>query len=365
MYTERQARARQQMRAQGLDGLLITQPENRRYLTGFTARDSSPTSSAGWVLLTPTAGFLLTSFLYYEAALAQAQGVEVVQLSGSLTETTARLAADLGLRRLGFEAAALSFATYRGLQDRLGDTCTLVPTEGLIEDLRAVKDPAEVAAIRRAVALADQTYAYLREILRPGMTEARAAWLLEAYMREHGAEGMAFEPTVAAGPHSAIPHHQPTERPIGIGEPVWVDFGARVDGYCSDITRSFVLGPAPAEYRRRWELVRQAQEAALAGLRPGLSGREADALARQVLEAAGYGAAFGHSLGHGIGLAVHERPRLSRLSEEVLAPGMTVTVEPGLYLPGWGGIRHEDLVVITAEGIEVLTQAPKELAWPL
>jgi Xaa-Pro aminopeptidase len=196
------------------------------------------------------------------------------------------------------------------------------------------------------------------------MTEAEAAWFLESFMRTRGAEGMAFEPGVASGPNAAIPHHKPGDRPVQAGEPIWIDIGARVDGYCSDITRTVLLGQPDDQYRRVWHKVLEAQKRALGFIRPGRNGRECDAVAREYLTSVGLGEAFGHSLGHGVGLLIHELPTLSTRSddEQKLEPGMVVTVEPGAYIEGWGGVRHEELAVLTDGGLEVLTRAAKPLA---
>jgi Xaa-Pro aminopeptidase len=196
------------------------------------------------------------------------------------------------------------------------------------------------------------------------MTEAEAAWFLESFMRTRGAEGMAFEPGVAAGPNSAVPHHKPGDRPIRAGEPIWIDIGARVDGYCSDITRTVLLGQPDDQYRRLWHEVLEAQKRALDVVRPGRDGRECDAAARDYLVSVGLGDAFGHGLGHGVGLLIHELPSLSPRAEpdDKLEPGMVVTVEPGVYLAGWGGVRHEELTVLTGNGLEVLTRAAKPVS---
>jgi len=202
--------------------------------------------------------------------------------------------------------------------------------------------------------------------MRPGMTELEVSWIIESYMRTRGAEGVAFELIVAGGPNGARPHARASDRPLRAGEPIVIDMGARLNGYCSDLTRTFCLGQ-PNEPERFWEVyntVLRAQTAAEVALRPGMTGQEGDAVARDLITAAGYGAAFGHGLGHGVGLAVHEEPRLSRVNLSPLAVGSLVTVEPGIYLPGWGGVRIEDVVLITDSGVEVLTRAPKEPILP-
>jgi Xaa-Pro aminopeptidase len=234
-----------------------------------------------------------------------------------------------------------------------------VPLKDTVETLRAVKDEDEIDALRRSVALTDAAFAQFVEVVRPGMTEREAAWEIEAAMRTGGASKVAFDLIVAAGPNGALPHARPGDHAIQPGEPVVVDIGCVVDGYCSDMTRTFCLGQPSDKYLEVWQIVLQAKEAAEAVIRAGVSGVDADAAARNVIAAAGYGDYFGHGLGHGVGLAVHEGPRASRLSEDTLEAGMSLTVEPGIYLPGEFGVRLEDLVIIGEHGIEILTNTPK------
>ena len=355
-FEARLARLRGKMAECGLDYLLVTQPENRIYLSGFPDRDPS----AGWLLVGEQSGFFLTDFRYVEAVRAGVKDLDVVLATPRLSDALVTLLGQVPAGRLGFEASHLTFEQHRDLAERLQGRHELVPTTGLVEALRQVKDPGEIAAIAAAVELTDRAYEHAVGLLRPGITEKQVAWEIDKYMREHGAEGVAFEPAVAAGPNSAVPHHSSTDRPIGEGEPVWIDCGARLSGYCGDLTRSFCLGRADARFQEVYDLVLRAQLAAEAGLRAGLTGVEGDALAREVIAAAGYGESFGHSLGHGIGLAVHEAPRVSRMGVEVLAAGMVTSVEPGVYIPGWGGVRIEDVAVVEEGGIRVLTRAPKQ-----
>jgi Xaa-Pro aminopeptidase len=266
----------------------------------------------------------------------------------------------LKTRRVGFESNFVSVAQYTAWVT-VAPNIEWIPTNDLVEEIRTVKDPDELSTIRAAVNLADQALTHAAEMLQPGMTEHEVAWELEVFMRTHGADDVAFELIVASGPNSALPHLRPTDRQIGWGEPIVVDIGARLDGYHSDLTRTLCLGKPDERFYEIYKLVLQAQLAAEHGLREGMSGHEADALARSVIETAGYGAQFGHSLGHGVGLATHEKPRLSRTSEDVLRPDMLVTIEPGIYIPGWGGVRIEDVVRITTTTAEVLTRAVKDL----
>jgi len=215
--------------------------------------------------------------------------------------------------------------------------------------------------VRRAVALTDAGFDFVCGILAPGLTEREAAWELEVYLRTHGAEGLAFDIIVASGPNAAMPHYQSGDRVLRPGEPIVIDFGAKVDGYCADLTRTVSLGPGDAPFDAVYSVVRRAQQAAIDGIRAGMKGVDADALARVVIADAGHGEHFGHGLGHGVGLAVHEAPRAGRVnSDDPLPAGATLTIEPGVYLPGWGGVRIEDLVVVRAEGVEVLSRAPKQ-----
>lgn len=356
----RLARLRHELAERDLESLLVSQPHNRRYSSGLRAADGSAGESAGWMVITAREAWLITSFLHAEEARVEAPDFRVYQFRDTLVRGTVELLGSLGLRRVGAEHRHLSAWALAELQSQRPD-CDFPDASGIVERLRAIKEPHEIAAIRRAAALTDAALAHGEAALRPEASERALAWHVERYLREHGADGMAFDVAVASGPNTALPHALPSDRPIGRGEPVWVDIGARVDGYCADLTRAFCLGPADDRLRRVYALVCQALETAAAGLRAGLGGREADALGRDVIEAAGYGEAFGHGLGHGVGLAVHEMPTLGRRSEDTLAPGMVMTIEPAIYVPGWGGVRVEDLVLLTSTGVETLSQAPKRL----
>ncbi len=354
LSASRLARLRKVLQDRDLTGAFISQPENRRYLSGFTG-------SSGWLLITQDEALLITDFRYWQQVEREAPHFELVRLTDRMDDLMPDLVDRLGEGRVGFESTHITVDQHRRWMAGEGPVAW-VAEKDLVEPLRAVKDEAEIEIIRRAAALADEALAYGLSQARPGMSERELAWLLERYMREHGAEAVAFELIVAGGPNGALPHAHAGDEPLPAGQPIIIDMGARVDGYCSDLTRTVCLGE-PADPNTFWTVyntVQSAQQAALERIRPGMTGVEADAIAREVIERAGYGDAFGHSLGHGVGLAVHERPRLGRLSEDRLEPGMVVTVEPGVYLPGWGGVRIEDLVVIREEGVELLSQAPKE-----
>jgi len=269
----------------------------------------------------------------------------------------------LDASRWGINSLTTSLHNYQLLQEKLrGKGLELVPLKGPVEGLRRRKDEDEIAKIREAVALTDRAFEHILSFIRPGLSEREIAWELEKFLRENGSDGLAFPSIVAAGPNSALPHATPTDYRLKEGELVLFDLGGRYEGYCADMTRVIVLGEPTARQCEVYEIVLRAQEAALAGIKPGMGGVEADALAREVIKEAGYSDYFGHGLGHGVGLAVHEGPRLSYLAEDdVLEPGMVVTVEPGIYLPGEFGIRIEDLCVVRDHGLEVLTRSPKGL----
>lgn len=347
---------RDYLAAEGLAGFLVTRPENRRYLSGFTG-------SAGVLIVTPDRQALATDSRYYEQVRQESPEWELVEAGYKLAEKLPDLLGELGLagQRVGFEAGHISVATLADWQDTLLDRVELAPVRNAVEELRVFKDEAEIASLRQAIALADAALVHIMDWIKPGQTEQQVAWELESMMRTRGASAVSFEPIVASGPNSARPHARPTDRRIQPGEPITLDFGCIVNGYCSDLTRSFCLGePADERYLAVWNTVLAAQEAALNGARAGQTGAEIDGLARQVINQAGYGDYFGHSLGHGLGLAVHEEPRFSLANSGLIPAGAVATVEPGIYIPGWGGVRIEDVVVVGQDGLEVLSTAPKE-----
>jgi Xaa-Pro aminopeptidase len=269
----------------------------------------------------------------------------------------------MGVKRLGFESSDLTFAAYQRLTEALSqiqEGPQLVPTEGLVESLRAVKEEEELRLISKAIELNDAAFEQVSQSLRPRMTEKEVAWELERYIRENGGESIAFELIVASGPNSALPHARPSERRLRAGEPIIIDMGAKVEGYCSDMTRTICLGEPDETFKRIYDIVLGAQLTAIATLEAGMSGEQADRLARTVIEEAGYGESFGHGLGHGLGLNVHEPPRLGKDSTDTLAEGMVTTIEPGIYLPGWGGVRIEDVVVLEEGKAKVLSKASKQ-----
>ena len=351
---DRQAAVRRRLDTLALDALLISHGPNLRYLAGFTG-------SAGLLLLTPDRTLLITDFRYSEQAPEETRGAADVAMEGSDLWDRLRRVLETGApRRLGFERDHVTVRDAERLS-RL-EVAEPVPTSELVESERMIKDAGEIAAIRAAAELAHAALAELLPTIKVGDTEREVAARLELYLRLRGSEWHPFQTIVAAGPRSALPHARATARPIGRGEWLLLDFGAELDGYCADLTRTVIVGGKADERQREiYRIVAEAQRTAIAGLRPGMSGREADALARDVIEAAGYGEAFGHSLGHGLGLEVHEAPRLARTAREPIPAGAVVTVEPGIYLQGWGGVRIEDDVHLAADGARGLTDGRTEL----
>jgi Xaa-Pro aminopeptidase len=336
-----------------LDLLLVTDPVNLRYLTGFTG-------SNGLAVVGPDVRRFVTDFRYVEQAAAQVPEFDREQAPSEFVQALAE-GWPAGPLRLGFEDEHVSVARHRRLREVIPGRIELVPAGGLVEAERLVKDPGEIERIRAAAALVDEVYGWLLEQGIVGRTEREVAVALEHRMRELGAEGPSFSSIVASGTRGALPHAVPEEAAIEPGTLVTLDLGARLDGYCSDCTRTWATGELPDDLAAAYALVQHAQAAALAAVRPGVAGREVDAVARDIIDAAGHAEHFGHGLGHGVGLAVHEGPRLARSAGAALAPGHVVTVEPGVYLPGRGGVRIEDLVVVTDDGHDVLSSTGKDL----
>ena len=350
---ERQAAVRSRLTADGLDALLVVHPPNLRYLTGFTG-------SAGLLLVTAGRSVLITDFRYAEQAPEETgDAAEVAMEPSDLWERLRKVLEPGPKVRLGFEREHLVVRQAERLARLEG--VEAVATTDLVETLRAVKDGGEVEALRAAAQLAQAALAELLPTVRAGQTEQEVAARLELTLRLRGSEWHPFETIVASGPRSALPHARSSERRIGPGEWLLLDFGARLGGYCADLTRTVVVGAADDRQREIYEIVRQAQHRARTEVRAGMTGREADALARDPIAAAGFGEAFGHSLGHGIGLEVHEAPRLAKTAEAPLLPGAVVTVEPGIYLTGWGGVRLEDDIHLTPDGPRCLSDGRTDL----
>ncbi len=343
---------RQKLADEQLDAILITSAPNRRYLSGFTG-------SAGALVISPERAVLATDFRYYEQVEKQAPRFELAKITETLSDLLPDVLGELGVRRVGFESEDVTVSLHQKLTEALPEI-ELAATAGLVEEIRTIKDEGELAELQRAIDFTDAAYTHIAGFMQPGMTERQVAWELESFMREQGAEAVAFV-TVASGPNGAMPHHRPAERVIQPGDPVVMDLGALVGGYHADLTRTVTLGQASKLYRDVYEIVLRAQQAALQGIRPGMTSLQADALARDIIEEAGYGDQFGHGLGHGVGLIIHEPPFIGRrFGETMLHAGMVFSVEPGIYLPGQFGVRIEDLVLLREDGPQALSHAAKE-----
>jgi Xaa-Pro aminopeptidase len=338
-----------------MDALLVSSPANVRYLTGFSG-------SSALLFVTAREVLLITDFRYQTQAKDEVGDVArvVIESQSLWTGLWQRLAEMPYVEVAGFESAYLVHRDFQRLLDA-GARWQWRPTLDLVEVLRERKDAGEVALIQEAVRVAERALELTVAQVRQGLTELEIAGLLEAALRQSGSDGYPFPSIVASGPNAALPHARPGARRVEPGDFLLIDFGARVGGYCSDITRTFVVGTASAEQRDVYDVVRSANERAVKSVRPGMTGRDADGLARGYIQDRGFGDLFGHSLGHGIGLEVHEAPRLARTADAPLVEGAVVTVEPGVYRPGWGGVRIEDDVHLGPQGAQVLTSFPREL----
>jgi Xaa-Pro aminopeptidase len=336
-----------------LDAILISSPENRRYLSGFVG-------TAGYLLISQTDALLVTDSRYVEQAGRQAPEYRVVPVSGG-HEWLPELASELNAKRIGFESDHMTVGGHAAFRKAIGesDGLSLVEVTDAVDKMRATKYEEELSLLTRAIEITDQAFEEVRSSLEAGASERQVAWDLERAMRERGAEGMAFDVIVAAGVNSAMPHHAPDDSVIGTGEPVVIDMGAKYMGYCADMTRTIVIGEPDETFRRVYSTVLDAQLAAEKGVKSGMTGADVDALARDAIVEAGFGKNFGHGLGHGVGLAIHELPTLGSSVADRLNDGMVFTVEPGIYLPDWGGVRIEDVVVLENGRARVITEAPK------
>ncbi len=355
-FERRRGLLRRKMTKAGIEALLVTSTTNVTYLTGFTGEDS-------YLFVTGGDAVLLSDFRFIEQLEEECPGLDVsIRPLGTELHEAAGEAIRAGkIHRVGVEAASISLQLFLHLTEAL-DGVELLPTKHLVEQLREIKDRDEIAAIREAVAIAQRAFAVVRAALRPEQTEKQIANELEYQIRRFGGSRCSFTPIVGVGPRGALPHAVLSDQRIGDSDFVLIDWGARGSLYVSDLTRVLVTGRIPPKLETIYNIVLRAQQAAVAAIRPGAVMQEVDAAARKVIEDAGYGKRFGHSLGHGIGLQVHELPRLAAKQQRPLKAGMVVTVEPGIYLPGWGGVRIEDDVLVTRTGHEVLSSVPRDFA---
>lgn len=341
-----------------VDAMLVCDPANVAYLTGFDGVFDGEDAHA--VVISPEASLIYTDSRYAEAVTAAAEGSEwAVRLPRqNLYETLCEELADAGANSLAIEES-VAYGRFRFVSERFSGNVLVV--DQWVEEVRQSKEPEEVARIRAAQELTDRAFEHILAMVRPGAVERDIALELEVFMRKEGSDGVAFAPIVASGENSSRPHAHASNRAIRAGDFVKMDFGARIDGYCADMTRTVVVGTASARHREIYEAVLAANLAGIAALRPGVPGSSVDAAARSVLEAAGFGEYFGHGLGHGVGLEVHELPSVGPRASKSLVPGCVVTIEPGVYVPGFGGVRIEDLVFVGEPRVEVLTRSTKEL----
>ena len=354
-HPNRVAALRSLIQEQEIDGMLISDPHNRRYLSGFIG-------TAGYLFITEAEAVLATDFRYTEQAADQATGFQVSKIQGRLSEWFPTLLGDLDIKSLGFESDILTVSGLKMFEDAIAEReieVALVPKSGDTAKIRAIKDQGEIELLQKAIDIGDAAFEETAANLTPGMTEKEAAWEFEKAIRERGAECLSFDTIVANGPNAARPHHQTGDTKLQEGQTIVFDCGATYQGYCSDLTRTVVLGEADEEIARVYNIVLEAQEAAIENVTSGITGGEADAIARKIIDDAGYADNFGHSLGHGLGLQVHEEPNVGPRGTTPLEDGMPFTIEPGIYLPGWGGVRIEDVVVLENGRARVLSHAAK------
>jgi Xaa-Pro aminopeptidase len=352
-HEERQRAARETMDLHHLDGILFTSLENIRYLCGFTGSD-------GAYLLTQKESLFLTDSRYWTQADEEVRESQIIHYKKKIDGITSLLL-DLGLKRIGFESISLPFSLHRSLLEKLANESELVPLENEIKYLRAVKDSQELASIRKAIDLSSKAFQHILGMLKEGVVEREIALEMEWFMKRNGAEAIGFDIIVASGKRSALPHGRASLKRIEKGDLILIDYGSRAQGYHSDETCTVVCGNPSSEQKKVYHVVKEAHDKAIEKVRPGIPIHEVDAAARDYIRNCGYGNYFGHSTGHGIGLAVHEDPVVNSENKELVREGMVFTIEPGIYIPNWGGIRIEDMIRVTSNGAEVLTYLPTEL----
>ncbi len=335
----------------GLDAILLYKPENRRYVSNFTG-------STGYVLITKELAQFITDFRYTQQAEAQCKGFEVVEMSKLKPVTD--VIKNYSIKKLGIEEDYVAFGQYLEFKEKL-ENVEFVPLEGTITKLRSIKSQEEINLISKAAEIADEAFQHILQYIKPGLKEREVALELEVFMKKRGASNLSFDSIVASGNRSSLPHGVASDKIIEKGDLVTLDFGCVYQGYCSDMTRSFVMGEATERQKEIYYTVLEAQEKSLQSVRPGIKGVELDKIARDIISDKGFGEYFGHGLGHGVGLEVHELPHVNGLGDVPMEPGMIITIEPGVYIPDYGGVRIEDLVVVTENGYEVLSKSTKEL----
>nr|WP_218688376.1 MULTISPECIES: aminopeptidase P family protein [Mammaliicoccus]MBW0769898.1 aminopeptidase P family protein [Mammaliicoccus lentus] len=342
---------RKVMEQKGLDAIVVLSPYNRRYLSGFTG-------TSGSLLITQDTKQLITDFRYIQQAKSQAEDFEIINQNGPMINKINELIQHGDYKNVGVEADLITYNEYQALNT---DEVQLSSIEGVIETIRMIKDDFEIKQIQKAADIVDETYEHILKWVKPGMTENEVNNEMEMFMRSKGATCSSFDTIVASGHRGALPHGVASNKVIEEGDMITLDFGALYEGYVSDITRTFAIGEPKEEMKKIYNIVLESQLAALEQIKPGMTGKEADSIARDIISSYGYGEQFGHSLGHGIGLEVHEGPALSQKSDIVLEENMCVTLEPGIYVEGLGGVRIEDDVLVTKNGLQRFTKSTKDL----
>lgn len=334
-----------------LQGILLYKPENRRYASGFTGTN-------GYVLITKNKAQFITDFRYTQQAAIQCKGYEVVEINSQ--KTISDVLNEANLNTLGIEEDFMTYGQYQDFLNKLEKT-ELIPLKGALVNLRSIKTSDEVEYIEKAASIADEAFKHILGFIKPGMTELEIGLELEYFMKKRGASKLSFESIVASGKRSSLPHGVASEKVVEIGDMITLDFGCVYNGYCSDMTRTFVLGKANDKQKEIYNIVLEAQKTALESVRPGITGEELDGIARKIITDKGYGEYFGHGLGHGVGLEIHELPNINARGKVPMEPGMIITIEPGIYIPDFGGVRIEDLVLVTENGYKVLSNSTKDL----
>lgn len=337
----------------GADGIFLYSPENRRYASGFTG-------STGYVIISEKDAGFVTDFRYKNQAGIQCQGFEIIENKTPLVDYLVDVIRKYSIKKLAYEDAFMTVSFYNNLKDKL-ENVEFIPLKESEGNIRIIKDQEELNNIKKAAEIADKAFKHILDYVKPGVTERDVAIELEFFMKNNGATGLSFESIVASGWRSSLPHGVATDKKINLGELLTLDYGCVYNGYCSDMTRTIVIGKADEKQKKIYGIVLKAQKEALAHIKPGVLGKDVDKIARDIIIEAGYGDYFGHGLGHGVGLAIHEEPRLSPAGETVLETNMVVTDEPGIYIPDFGGVRIEDLVVVGKDGPIVYSNSPKEL----
>lgn len=340
-----------------VDAILISQPENRYYLSGFSG-------STGYLVITAEDTIIMTDFRYVEQVRRESPNFKLFEIRGRTADWFSALLRELQISKLGVESSNMTielYAQFSEIIQKAKPRLQLVPLAGVVESLRAIKETGEIALIQKAADISDRAIEIVIAGIKPGITELELAWQLEKTMRENGSQSLPFEVIVGAGPNGALPHAKPSDRKIKVGEPVVIDLGARYQGYSSDLTRTIYFGKPDAMFQKIYDIVLKAQTRAIEHIEVGMNGVEADLLSREIIIAAGYDKMFGHGLGHGVGLAAHDAgPRLSPLAPpDSLQDGMVFSIEPGIYLPAWGGVRIEDLVTLENGRVKLLSHAKK------